>query len=86
MQTAEEPFVEIGRSDAERLGVAPGDRVRVTSACGRVEASARVTTAMADRCVFVPASQFGVRGLALLDAGEPVTHVSVEKLGGPGGS
>jgi hypothetical protein len=35
---------------------------------------------MADRCVFVPASQFGVRGLAMLDAGEPVTLVSVEKI------
>ena len=80
MDTAEEPFVEIGRSDAGRLGIEAGDRLRVTSACGRVEAPARVTTAMADRCVFVPATQFGVRGLAMLDAGEPVTLVSVEKI------
>ncbi|MFY9587441.1 MAG: molybdopterin-dependent oxidoreductase, partial [Actinomycetota bacterium] len=80
LDTAEEPFVEIGRSDAERLGITAGDRVRVTSACGRVEANARVTSAMADRCVFVPATQFGVRGLSLLDAGEPVTLVSVEKI------
>ena len=79
IETAEEPFVELGRSDAGRLGVADGDRVRVTSACGRVEAPARVSEAMADRCVFVPANQFGVRGLSLIDAGEPVTLVSLEK-------
>ncbi len=35
---------------------------------------------MADRCVFVPATHFDARGLALLDAGEPVTLVRVEKV------
>jgi NADH-quinone oxidoreductase subunit G len=80
LETAPQPFVEIGRADAERLGVATGDRVRVTSACGRVEAPARVTNAIADRCVFVPATQFGIRGLSLLDVGEPVTLVRVEKV------
>jgi NADH-quinone oxidoreductase subunit G len=80
METAPQPFVEIGRGDAERLGVATGDRVRVISSCGRVEGQVRVTNAMADRCVFVPATQFGVRGLSLLDAGEPVTLVRVEKV------
>ena len=80
MQTAPQPFVEIGRADAGRLGIAGGDVVRVTSACGRVEAPARVTNGMADRCVFVPATQSGPRGLALLDAGEPVTLVRVEKV------
>jgi NADH-quinone oxidoreductase subunit G len=80
LQTAPQPFVEIGRGDAERLGINEGDTVRVTSACGRVEAPARVTNGMADRCVFVPATQSGPRGLALLDVGEPVTLVRVEKV------
>jgi NADH-quinone oxidoreductase subunit G len=80
LETAQQPFVEIGRADAERLGIATGDMVRVASACGRVEAPARVTNQMADRCVFVPATQIGLRGLGLLDAGEPVTLVRVEKL------
>ena len=80
LDTADQPFVELGRADAERLGISAGDRVRVASACGRIEGPARVTTGMADRCVFVPAAQFGVRGTALLDAGEPVTLVRVEKL------
>jgi len=80
LETAQQPFIEIGRADAERLGIATGDLVRVASACGRVEAPARVSNQMADRCVFVPATQLGLRGLGLLDAGEPVTLVRVEKL------
>ncbi len=79
LETSEGGFVEIGRSDAERLGVEAGDRLRVVSACGAVEAPARIG-ALADRCVFVPANNFGARGLSLLDAGEPVTLVSVEKV------
>ena len=79
LETADQPFIELGRADADRLGIGPGDRVRVTSACGRVEAPARVTNGMADRCVFVPATQSGPRGLSLMDAGEPVTLVRVEK-------
>jgi NADH-quinone oxidoreductase subunit G len=77
--TADGSFVELGRSDAERLGVAAGDRVRVASACGALEAPVRIG-ALADRCVFVPATSPGARGLGLLDAGEPVTLVKVEKL------
>ena len=40
LETAQQPFVEMGRADAERLGIATGDRVRVASACGRVEGPA----------------------------------------------
>ena len=79
LETAQQPFVEIGVGDAGRLGIARGDRVRVTSACGTVEAPAGITDALVDRCVFVPATQVGARGLALLDAGEPITLVRVEK-------
>jgi NADH-quinone oxidoreductase subunit G len=79
LETSEGAFVQIGRADAKRLGVAAGDRVRVESACGSVEAPARIG-ALADRCVFVPANNIGARGLSLLDAGEPVTLVTVEKV------
>ena len=78
LETSEGAFVEIGTSDAERLGIKAGDRVRVESACGHVEAPARIG-ALADRCVFVPANNIGARGLSMLDAGEPVTLVSVGK-------
>jgi anaerobic selenocysteine-containing dehydrogenase len=80
MDTASKPFVEIGPSDAGRLRIANGDRVRVSSACGAVEGPARVSTRVADRCVFVPANLVGMRGMDLLDVGEPVTLVRVEKL------
>jgi len=79
LDTAQPAFVEIGPADAERLGVARGDRVKVTSSCGTVEAPARVSHGIAARCVFVPATQVGARGLSLLDAGEFVTLVRVEK-------
>jgi predicted molibdopterin-dependent oxidoreductase YjgC len=79
LETSEGAFVEIGRADAERMNVKPGDRLRVESACGSVEGPARIG-ALADRCVFVPANNIGARGLSLLDAGEPVTLVSVEKV------
>jgi NADH-quinone oxidoreductase subunit G len=78
VETSEGAFVEIGRGDAERLGVRAGDRLRVESACGQVEAPARIGE-LADRCVFVPGNNIGARGLSMLDAGEPVTLVSVEK-------
>ncbi|MGH2726538.1 MAG: molybdopterin-dependent oxidoreductase, partial [Actinomycetota bacterium] len=79
LETSEGGFVEIARGDAERLGVKPGDRLRVESACGSVEAPARIGS-LADRCVFVPANNIGARGVSLLDVGEPVTLVSVEKV------
>ena len=80
LDTAQPAFVEIGRADAGRLGIERGDRVKVTSACGVVDAPARVSDGIADRCVFVPATHVGARGLSLLDAGEPVTLVRVEKV------
>ena len=79
LETSEGAFVQIGRADAERLGVAAGDRVRVESACGSVEAPVRIGM-LADRCVFVPANNIGARGLSMLDAGEPITLVTVEKV------
>ena len=79
LATSEGAYVEIGRADAERIGVVVGDHVRVESACGSVEAPVKIGS-LADRCVFVPANNPGARGLGMLDAGEPVTLVSVVKL------
>jgi anaerobic selenocysteine-containing dehydrogenase len=41
-EAAPEPFVEIGRDDADRLGIRDGDRVQVGSRRGLVEITARV--------------------------------------------
>jgi NADH-quinone oxidoreductase subunit G len=79
LAAAEEPAVELAAEDARRLGVAAGDRVRVTSLAGSVEAPARPSDGLAPSCVFVPANQPGLRGLDLVDAAEPVTLVRVER-------
>jgi formate dehydrogenase alpha subunit len=48
------PFVEIHPDDAARLTVASGDRVRVRSRRGEVEAAARVTETVPPGVVFMP--------------------------------
>jgi len=50
---APEPWVELSPADADRLGVAEGDLIRVESARGRLEAKARVT-GIRDGVVFAP--------------------------------
>jgi anaerobic selenocysteine-containing dehydrogenase len=50
---APQPWVELSASDADELGVAAGDLVRVESARGAVEAAARIGNAR-DGVVFVP--------------------------------
>jgi anaerobic selenocysteine-containing dehydrogenase len=47
------PWVELSKADAERIGVAEGDLVQVTSARGRIEARARITGSR-DGVVFAP--------------------------------
>ena len=49
-----EPFVEIHPSDAARLGVADGDRVRVESRRGEIDLAARVTEMVPPGVVFIP--------------------------------
>ncbi len=49
-----EAFVEIHPDDAVRLGVAPGDPVRVASRRGQVELTARVTEMVPPGVVFIP--------------------------------
>jgi len=49
-----EPFVEVSPEDAERLAVAEGARVRVTSRRGEVDLAARVTDAVPPGTLFIP--------------------------------
>ena len=48
------PELEIAKGDAERLGIASGDRVRVVSARGQATLAARVTDAVAEGVVAAP--------------------------------
>ncbi|MHC4341698.1 MAG: molybdopterin oxidoreductase family protein [Planctomycetota bacterium] len=51
---ASEGFIELSPPDAERLGVREGDRVRLTSRRGRIEARAQVTSAVTEGLIFIP--------------------------------
>lgn len=51
-----EGFVEIGDSDARRLGLSHGDEVKVTSPVGEVNARLRVTDTLPDGVLFMPIS------------------------------
>jgi predicted molibdopterin-dependent oxidoreductase YjgC len=49
-----EAFIEINEADAERLGVAFGDMVRVASRRGEISLKARVTQGILEGVVFIP--------------------------------
>mgnify|MGYP001157975671 CR=1 FL=1 len=53
-EAAPEAYVEIHPDLAERLGIAPGERVRVTSRRGTAEGVARISTAIRSDTVFMP--------------------------------
>jgi anaerobic selenocysteine-containing dehydrogenase len=50
-------WVEIGRRAADALGLTDGDRVRVESAQGRVQAGVRVHAGLWPNAVFLPPGQ-----------------------------
>jgi NADH-quinone oxidoreductase subunit G len=78
-RTGDGSYVELAVPDAVEHGITSGDLVRVSSACGEVMAQARVSEDLVRFTVVVPANADGFRASALLDAGEPVTLVRVEK-------
>jgi predicted molibdopterin-dependent oxidoreductase YjgC len=49
-------FVEINESDAERLGISPGDEVKVVSPLGEITARTRITDTLAQGMLFMPVS------------------------------
>jgi assimilatory nitrate reductase catalytic subunit len=48
------PYVEIDPDDAEALGIAPTDWVRITSQRGSIEARAQITRVVRRGQVFIP--------------------------------
>lgn len=77
---AEEPFVEVHPSDAERLGLADGDRAVVGTNAGRAELPVRVSDGVAEGAVFVPWNQAGLRVNGLL-SGRLHAEATLEKVG-----
>jgi predicted molibdopterin-dependent oxidoreductase YjgC len=59
-------FAEISTADAERLHISDGAEVRIASPHGAITARAKVTDAIREGVVFVPWSQWGVGGHALV--------------------
>ena len=74
-----DPFAEINAEDAERLGVADGDKVTVTTAHGSLTLPARTSKAIAKGAVFVPTNQPGVNVNVLTTVNDRTPSVIVEK-------
>jgi assimilatory nitrate reductase catalytic subunit len=75
-RTAPESFVELHPQMALRLGIEPGDDVRVASTRGRATAPARITTTIRPDTVFMP---FHWAGEALANA---VTNDATDPISG----
>jgi len=73
----DEPFVEVNPADAEKLRLADGGRVRLTTEAGAAEVPVRVTPHVAAGAVFVPFNQPGLAANVLL-SGRFSTGVTVE--------
>jgi anaerobic selenocysteine-containing dehydrogenase len=74
---------ELHPDDAEKRGVADGDRVLVRTAAGRAELPVRVTRDVAAGAVFVPFNQPGLAASTLLRRGfvEPATVEAIANEG-----
>ncbi|MDQ6838616.1 MAG: NADH-quinone oxidoreductase subunit NuoG [Actinomycetota bacterium] len=75
------PTVGIRPDDLERLGIAEGTSVRITSAKGTVVAPARAEWGLAPRCVSLPWNSPLAAINTLIDAAAPYTEVGLEPAG-----
>jgi NADH-quinone oxidoreductase subunit G len=75
----EQPFVELHRADAERLGLEDGARVRLRTPAGEAELPVRVTEGIAPGCAFVPYNQPGLAANTLL-SGSLTTTATLESV------
>jgi anaerobic selenocysteine-containing dehydrogenase len=74
------PHVAANPHDLSRLGVDPGDLVRVTSARAALVLPARADAGVPRGSVVVAFNQPGQGAADLVDAGQPVTDVRVETV------
>ncbi len=70
----------VNRIDRDRIGVADGDRVRVTSAKGSTEITVQSDAATPQGTAFLAANRRGPGLGDLVDPAEPVTDLRVETL------
>ncbi|MGH9027599.1 MAG: molybdopterin dinucleotide binding domain-containing protein, partial [Acidimicrobiia bacterium] len=72
--------LRVNRRDRDRLGVADGDRVRVSSARGSIEISLRADAATPAGTAFLAFNQPGPGAADLIDAGHATTDIRLESL------
>ena len=77
MQMVPEPYVEVNRADADRLGVAEGQLVEITSPKGSVRRTVRVNSRCPPGVCFTPDNIGAPRINAILDWQTPITTVRV---------
>jgi anaerobic selenocysteine-containing dehydrogenase len=75
-----EPVLLVHRVDRDRIGVADGDRVRVTSARGTVELPLASDRSTPQGTAFLAVNRQGPGASELIDPNEPVTDLRVETL------
>ena len=76
---AERATLRLHPQDFDRLGIVPGDDVRVTSSRGHVTVAARPDPAVPRGVAVLDANKAGGRANVLIDANAPVTDVRVER-------
>jgi predicted molibdopterin-dependent oxidoreductase YjgC len=76
---AEPAALRLNPHDFDRLGIVPGDDVRVTSSRGHVTVAARPAPAVPRGVAVLDANKPGGRANVLIDANAPVTDVRVER-------
>jgi NADH-quinone oxidoreductase subunit G len=76
---AERATLRLHPQDFDRLGIVPGDDVRVTSSRGHVTVAAQPDPAVARGVAVLDANKAGGRANVLIDANTPVTDVRVER-------
>jgi NADH-quinone oxidoreductase subunit G len=75
-----ESVLLVNRIDRDRIGVADGDPVRVTSARGTIEVAVRADAATPQGTAFLAINRDGPGAAELVDLTEPVTDLRVETL------
>lgn len=78
MLVCPEQYLEIGRKDAAKLGVAEGNTVKVTSASGELTLPVKVGLRMPEGVVFAP-YHFDCNSINSITNGSPTTYVTISK-------
>jgi formate dehydrogenase major subunit/formate dehydrogenase alpha subunit len=77
LEQAPEPFVELNRADAERLGIPNGAQVELSTARGSVRLRARVDRRVPEGTAYAPDNHHAAVLREILDWNEPMPIVRI---------